>query len=464
MKFATVANLEITELCNVKCKHCYNPWRDESMGTNFLSKIKIKKIINKLKSLGIFHVVLSGGEPLSNFEVLKDSMSVLKKNNITFSCNTNLILADDDKMKILREHGLEHCLTSIPSIDEKENDEIMQSKGSLKKIISGISACIKNDIRVSANMVVTKSNMSRVYETGKKMAELGCSKFFVTRAVPPVYSEVAKNNNNKNNDLVLSIKDMKICIDQALKLKEDYGIAIGSLISYPLCFLGDLKKYSDFVGRGCPSQRGHVININSNGDIHTCVHEEESYGNVWREDLNEIYIKKMKKWRDGSLHYSECKSCPYIKICNSGCQMTANAVNGSLASRDPLFQGKDAITEDFDIITDNKIFDYINSKKRFYVSKNIRFRDDKNIFIINIRWGNSMTINHALGKYLKNAQEKQTKFGVEEIGYERKEVLANLYFKGIIESEEKLNIDLEKIGLSMDLSFSPKSQKHLSNW
>ena len=172
----------------------------------------------------------------------------------------------------------------------------------------------------------------------------------------------------------------------------------------------------------------------------------------------------MKKWRDGSLHYSECKSCPYIKICNSGCQMTANAVNGSLASRDPLFQGKDAITEDFDIITDNKIFDYINSKKRFYVSKNIRFRDDKNIFIINIRWGNSMTINHALGKYLKNAQEKQTKFGVEEIGYERKEVLANLYFKGIIESEEKLNIDLEKIGLSMDLSFSPKSQKHLSNW
>ena len=69
-----------------------------------------------------------------------------------------------------------------------------------------------------------------------------------------------------------------------------------------------------------------------------------------------------------------------------------------------------------------------------------------------------------LGKYLKNAQEKQTKFGVEEIGYERKEVLANLYFKGIIESEEKLNIDLEKIGLSMDLSFSPKSQKHLSNW
>ena len=46
-------------------------------------------------------------------------------------------------MKELRELGLEHCLTSIPSIDEAENDEIMQSKGSLKKIINGIKSCIK---------------------------------------------------------------------------------------------------------------------------------------------------------------------------------------------------------------------------------------------------------------------------------------------------------------------------------
>ncbi|PPR26426.1 MAG: hypothetical protein CFH34_00953, partial [Alphaproteobacteria bacterium MarineAlpha9_Bin4] len=26
----TVVNLEITEICNVKCRHCYNFWRDES--------------------------------------------------------------------------------------------------------------------------------------------------------------------------------------------------------------------------------------------------------------------------------------------------------------------------------------------------------------------------------------------------------------------------------------------------
>ena len=28
----TVINLEMTEACNVKCRHCYNPWREEHAG------------------------------------------------------------------------------------------------------------------------------------------------------------------------------------------------------------------------------------------------------------------------------------------------------------------------------------------------------------------------------------------------------------------------------------------------
>ena len=43
IKTPTVVNIELTELCNVKCKHCYNPWRDESMGINELDLIKIQK-------------------------------------------------------------------------------------------------------------------------------------------------------------------------------------------------------------------------------------------------------------------------------------------------------------------------------------------------------------------------------------------------------------------------------------
>jgi len=462
IKSPAIVNLELTEICNVKCKHCYNPWRDESMGENHLSLLKLKKIIEALVKHKVFHVILSGGEPFSNFEALKFALNELNKNKITFSCNTNLILADDKKMQELAKLGLDHCLTSIPSIDEKENDEIMQSKGSLKKILEGIKACRRNNVRVSANMVVTKHNMHRVYKTGKLMAELGCTKFFVTRAVPPVYSEIAKHNNNKENELVLSPEEVKKSLDDAIKVKNDFGISIGSLISYPLCFLGDLTKYRDFVGRGCPSQRGYVININSDGKVHTCVHEEESYGNIFsKESLKEIYNKKMIKWRNKSLHYSGCKGCDYIDVCHSGCQMTANAVNGELASKDPLFVRPKGITKDIDLVIDNKIYEYIKNKKKFIVPCRVRFRDDEEIYLANARWGNMITLPHNLGKFLHEAKNNAKSFDIRDFNNlnlkNKKEWMANLYFKDIIETENK-EIDINKsiTGLSLDLMYMPK--------
>ncbi len=455
-KTPTVVNLELTELCNVKCKHCYNPWRDESMGVNSIDMLKIKKIIKMLKDAKVFHVILSGGEPFSNFEVLKLAMKMLKENNITFSCNTNLILANEENTAILKKLGMEHCLTSIPSINAKENDEIMQSKGSLDKIIRGIKSCIKNGIRVSANMVVTKSNKHRVYETGKMMAQLGCSKFFITRAVPPVYSSISKDNKSETNELVLSPEEVKKSLDDGIKVRDEFKIAIGSLISYPLCFLSDLKKYSDFVGRGCPSQRGHVININSNGEIHTCVHEEESYGNIWKNTLSEVYDKNMKKWRDGSMQYSECKSCSYLNICQSGCQMTANAVNGHPASKDPLFFGEKNIKVHFDLVTDEKIYNYIHDNGKFYVPKRVRFRDDEEFISVNPRWGNTFKINKEIGDFLKTKQYNEVRFGLKEFGLDRINWLANLYFKDVLDTDEDLKIDRIKIGLSADLSDIPK--------
>ncbi len=456
----TGVNIELTEICNVKCKHCYNPWRDESMGMHKLNVLKIKKIIKHLKEIGVFHVILSGGEPMSNYAILKESMSILNEHNMTFSMNTNLILANEDNMSELRDLGLEHCLTSIPSIDPDENDEIMQSKGSLEKILNGIKACRKNDVRVSANMVVTKSNKHRVYETGKLMAELGCTKFFVTRAVPPIYSAVAKDSDNDMHDeLVLSHEDVKKSLDDAIKIKEEYGIAIGSLISYPLCFLGDLKKYSDFVGRGCPSQRGGIVNINASGDVHTCVHEEETYGNIFKHSLKEIYQTTMRKWRDGSMHYDGCKGCEYLQVCHSGCQMTANAVNGKTASKDPLFCGKDAITNHFDLVTDNKIFDYIESKGKFFVPERVRFRDDKKVMLVNPRWGNYITVTKDLGNFLKNAQEKKEEFDIHSIGLDRKEFLSNLFFKDVIESVHALEISKVITGLSFDSMYLPKNSR-----
>ena len=49
--------------------------------------------------------------------------------------------------------------------------------------------------------------------------------------------------------------------------------------------MGDLEKYADFVGRGCPGQSGHQMSINATGDTHSCAHEAEGYGNIFERPI-----------------------------------------------------------------------------------------------------------------------------------------------------------------------------------
>lgn len=456
----TTVNLELTELCNVKCRHCYNPWRDETMGEISLDEIKLNLIIKKLVEAKVFHVILTGGEPMSNFDMLLKAIKKLKDNNISISCNSNLILATKDKAEKLSKAGLDHILTSFPSIDEKENDFIMQSKDSLKKIITGIKNCVQFGIRISANMVILRNNMDKIYEIGKLASSLGCTKFFITRAVPPSYSETSKSENSTEDIYNLSHKETKECLDEVLRVRDDFNIRVGSLVSYPLCFLEDLEKYKDFVGRGCPSQSGHRMSINSNGDLHVCVHEEESYGNIFKTSVKEVYQNSMRPWHDKSKRYEGCKGCEYIDMCESGCQMISAAINGKTATKDPLYVGPNNVKKHFKLISDEEIYKVIDNKEKFKVRKTLRFREEDGFTLLNIRWGNTISVNNDLAAFLKKYQSSQEMFTIDDFGYENKEWLANLFFKDVI-TAQKYNPKDERsfMGVSANIEHIPFTKK-----
>ena len=70
----TVLNVELTEVCNVKCTHCYNFWRDESMGEVSLDTKRFDKIVEKAIEAKVFHVILTGGEPMAKFPILEHGL------------------------------------------------------------------------------------------------------------------------------------------------------------------------------------------------------------------------------------------------------------------------------------------------------------------------------------------------------------------------------------------------------
>ena len=445
----TTINLEMTEACNVKCRHCYNPWRDEHAGKFNLDDKKIDFLLDEFIKNKVFHVILSGGEPLAKFDALCYALQKLVSNKISVSLNSNLMLATPEKMSKLRDIGLDHALTSWFSYFPKETDFITTYKGSYQKIVEGIKNTVKAGIRVSANTIVTQHNKDTIYDSGKFLHSLGVTQFFAHRVIPPAY-----DRKDKEKQHYITIKEAKKSLDELLRLKKDFGMKVGTLINYPLCMLGDLEKYQDFVGRGCPTQQGHRFNINSNGETHGCVMEDKDYGNVYEVGLKEAY-SRTKSWRNESYLYEGCKGCHYVDVCQSGCRMDAFSASGKMDGKDPLMPGKEFIVKPFKFKNHSYVTDKVKSGIKFKVPARIRFRKEDGFWLMNIRWASTIEITNEEARFFIEKQKNNMYFTYKDLKTKNSiERLSSFACKDAIISDE-IKIDVKKTGVNIDPSKLP---------
>jgi len=471
-KSPTMIDVEITDVCNERCKFCFNFDRDLSMGTKSLTFLQVDQLIEKFKKSKIFHVVLSGGETMAKFDLLLYFMDKLKKNGFSTSMNSNLSIKAlrKDRLEKLKSVGVDHILVSLPSYKKEITDDLVNSKGAFDRIISGIKEATETGIRVSANMVVQNKNQNDVYLTAKLAADLGCQKIFGTRLVGPDYDMSIDYDSIEDDSTIENVLTKKAALnvlDQLIKAKNDFGINVGTVVSYPLCLLGDLEKYAEFVGRGCPTQRGHRISLLPSGEAMACCHlPSETYGNVFEKDLDKIYQDQIK-WHDGSLHNPECASCDYRNICESGCRVDAKAYTGKLNGRDPLMVGpiingkiNGKFLREFRPLNlhyeKNIVKDFEN--KLFKVSKIARFRKEDNFYLCSIKYGNVIELENEIAEFLIEHQKEDMEFDLKKFGENYKNLMVYYFVKDLIQSTNKDFNDLRsKSKIGEGLGFDPMS-------
>ena len=440
----TCINLEITEVCNFKCGHCYNPWREESLGVNSLTEEKADWLIDEFVKCGVFHLILSGGEPMSKFDLLEYIITKATDKGLSVSVNSTLSLATPEKIIRLRKAGLDHILASWYDIDEEKTNTTTGTKNSYNQVVKGIKCAVDNGIRVSVNTICTNSNKDGLYESGKLVHSLGATQFIAHRVVPPAYDRTDQLQHRINQKISMQ------GLDELLRLKNDTGIKVGTLISYPLCLLGDLEKYSDFVGRGCPTQSGHRFNINSTGTTHACVMEDREYGNIFDIGLKRVF-KNAERWRDKSYYFEGCKGCDYIDVCQTGCRMDAFASEGNMSGKDPLWKGKEFIAKPYTIVQDETVINKVKSGAKLFVPSRVRWRDEGDFYLLNIRWANTIEIPSQLAIKFISFQKNKVFFTYKDVGEEYIEYIAMLLYKDAIASKDII-LDIKKTGVSIDPS------------
>jgi len=378
----------------------------------------IDKIIDEIIQNKVFNVVLTGGEPFTNYKVLLHGVKRLTEAGILVSCNTNLTLATKKQLIELREAGLPHILTSLASFDPEINDNIFGSKGSFVKIIKNILNAINAGIKISVNTVISRHSKDHVYKTGLLVHSLGASNLFLTRVVPnsECKAEISR-------EFVLNPEEYIPALEDAIRVKKETGINISSLIQYPVCFLRDVDKYSDFIGRGCTAGRKMVC-ISANGDSTACFHYNKNYGNVIEIGLKKIW-ENMIEWRDNSIIPEDCKKCKWFDWCEGGCRVYAEGIDK------PDFMCKGSASEMPEPIEDYKKSLHLVTDGIYSVRQGLRYREENGFWLFHILGAWITKASPQVGAFLIKYHQNNTSFKLSEFPGEKEE-LSELITKNII--------------------------------
>ncbi|MFA6198635.1 MAG: radical SAM protein [Patescibacteria group bacterium] len=318
--------LELTENCNFRCRHCYNFWRYcQTSSKDELNTAQVLNVIATLHDHGVSVITLTGGEPLLRPSVLFTALMEAKRLGMEVGLNTNAALVTSTIASRLKSEGLDHVLCSILGREETHN-HITGAKDGYSQTIGGIEYLVQAGLSVAANMVVSTLNRGEVIEVGRIVSGLGVSTFCATPMVP---------SHESNRCYVLSSSECKQALKDLLVVGETFSVNVDTLEPIARCLFDEAEEdeFISFFGNLICSAAVSSCAISSTGMVQPCIHADKSFGNMLQENLADIWTR-MAPWTEESMLPVECIACEATAICENGCRMSSKALHGCYNGKD----------------------------------------------------------------------------------------------------------------------------------
>jgi PqqA peptide cyclase len=317
---------EITYRCPLHCPYCSNPTHarnDQELTTN-----EWTRVIREAAALGVLQIGFSGGEPLVRRD-LPDLVRAAREAKLYTNLITSGIGLEDDRMRALRDAGLDSVQLSFQSDDTDLADEIAGARAHQHKLDAAAKIRAAG-IPLSLNFVIHRRNIDRL----PQMIELAES----LRA-----ERVELANVQFYGWAFLNRAALLPTREQVVRARE-IATAAKARLAGKIDTFYVLPDYYETRPKPCLNGWGQrYLTVNPIGDVLPCPTASSAIPNlrfenvraraldwIWRES------ESFNRFRGIEWMPEPCRSCPQKEIDFGGCRCQAALLTGNAVSTDPV--------------------------------------------------------------------------------------------------------------------------------
>src|SRR5215211_7402269 len=338
---------EITYRCPLHCPYCSNPVTVESAvpsgeqtpcialrtahataNNGELTTEEWKRVIREAAALGVLQIGFSGGEPLARRDLV-ELIRAAREAKLYTNLITSGISLDDDRVRALRDAGLDSIQLSFQSDQSSLADEIAGARAHERKI--EVAAKIRAaGIPLSLNFVIHRRNIDRLPQIIELTETLNAGRVELANVQFYGWAFLNRAALLPTREQVARAREVATAAKTRLAGKID--------IFYVL------PDYYETRPKPCLNGWGQrYLTVNPIGDVLPCPTASSAIPdlnpeNVRTRDLDWIWraSESFNRFRGTEWMPEPCRSCPQKEIDFGGCRCHAALLTGNAANTDPV--------------------------------------------------------------------------------------------------------------------------------
>jgi len=158
-RYPISGTMELTERCNLTCKHCFinKPANSVAIKDQELNKAEWFEVIDQMANTGCLFLLITGGEPLLHPD-FEEILVHTRKSGMLVSLFSNGTLLTPRIVDLLAEWGLQSLEISLYGATQETYERVTGQPGSFRRCLEGIELAQQRGLKLGLKSVLMTIN------------------------------------------------------------------------------------------------------------------------------------------------------------------------------------------------------------------------------------------------------------------------------------------------------------------